>query len=55
MITLHEITDQTTYKNALYDTIKRIEEKQVELASYVDPKGVPSIGIGFNLRDAVVV
>ena len=54
MITLHEISDLTTYKNALYDTIKRIEEKQVELAPYVDPNGIPSIGIGFNLRDSYV-
>ena len=44
-----DANNQTAYQRYRFDLISTLEA--VKPAAYLDTKGIPSIGIGFNLRD----
>ena len=51
-ITLHTFATTAEFETFRWDFIKRAEG--VRTAPYVDGVGVPTIGVGFNLRDAAI-
>jgi GH24 family phage-related lysozyme (muramidase) len=52
MIQFHEITSATVYEDGRFSLIS--EAEGLRTAAYLDTSGIPSIGIGFNLRDATL-
>jgi len=48
MINWHQITDPTIYEQDRFNEIRNLEGPRS--LPYLDTKGIPSIGIGFNLR-----
>lgn len=53
MISYNEIQDPTEYNNYLYNFLAVVEGLRYD--AYSDPKGIPSNGVGFNLRDEFVL
>ncbi|BAU49418.1 hypothetical protein SVA_2870 [Sulfurifustis variabilis] len=53
-ITFHTITNTTTYRDLVYNTLKSSGYEGTVYWAYADSKGIPTIGIGFNLRDPAV-
>lgn len=50
MINFHNLSEDS-YFSQRYSLLKNVEEGGVpKLISYVDSKGIPTIGIGMNLR-----
>lgn len=46
--------DATQYAKLRYAFVKQVEESgAVSLSAYVDTKGIPTMGLGFNLQDDV--
>ncbi len=54
-IAYHEIADPTTYRNLVYSTLKSSGYEGTVYWAYADSKGIPTIGVGFNLRDESVL
>jgi len=52
MITISRVAPRATYENQRYEFLLLLEESGVpKLEAYADSKGIPTIGVGFNLRD----
>ena len=48
----HASASQTAYRDLRFDFLKRVEDTRT--LPYLDSKQIPTVGIGFNLRDANV-
>lgn len=48
----HASTSQTAYQDLRFDFLKRVEDTRT--LPYLDSKQIPTIGVGFNLRDLTV-
>ena len=51
MIKFNPITDETSYFSKRYKLVENVEENGVpKLIAYADSEGIPTIGVGMNLR-----
>ena len=52
---LYHTLAQTEYESLRYQMLRQLEESGIEkLLPYVDPIGLPTVGVGFNLTDRFV-
>ncbi len=51
-VTPHTIFAQDQYNKALYQLLLMLEESgTVKIEAYTDGKGIPSVGVGINIRE----